>query len=85
MVLSIKDPETDELARRVASLKRVSITEAVKDGLRGELERLEAAEEERVAKRMAILKKYQAEFSSWKVTDPRPHGEILYDEDGLPA
>jgi antitoxin VapB len=38
MVLSIKDPETDQLARRLARLTGESITETVKAALRDRLE-----------------------------------------------
>lgn len=39
MAFHIKNPETDALARRVAALKRVGLTEAVHTALAHELER----------------------------------------------
>jgi antitoxin VapB len=42
MPLYVKDPEVDRLAERLASLRRVSKTEAVRQALRRELEREEA-------------------------------------------
>ena len=39
MAFHIKNPETDRLARRVAALKRVGLTEAVHSALEHELER----------------------------------------------
>ena len=39
MAFHIKNPETDRLARRVAALKKVGLTEAVHDALQKELER----------------------------------------------
>jgi antitoxin VapB len=42
MAFHIRNPETDKLARRVAALKHVGLTEAVHEALRKELEREEA-------------------------------------------
>jgi antitoxin VapB len=39
MAFHIKNPETDRLARRVAALRRVGLTEAVHTALAHELER----------------------------------------------
>lgn len=44
MPFQIQDPETDRLARRVAALKKVSLTKAVHLALQHELEREEAAD-----------------------------------------
>jgi antitoxin VapB len=41
MAFHIRNPETDALARRVATLKKVGLTEAVHEALRKELEREE--------------------------------------------
>ena len=39
MAFHIKNPETDALARRVAAIRKVGLTEAVHDALQRELER----------------------------------------------
>lgn len=39
MALFVKDPEVDALAEELASLKRTTKTEAVRQALRGELDR----------------------------------------------
>ena len=39
MAFHIKDPETDALARKLALVKGVSLTQAVHEALRNELER----------------------------------------------
>jgi antitoxin VapB len=39
MAFHIKNPETDALARKVAAVKKVGLTEAVHDALQKELER----------------------------------------------
>lgn len=41
MAFHIKNPDTDALARRVAAIKKVGLTEAVHEALRRELEREE--------------------------------------------
>ena len=85
MALSIKDPETEAIAREVAQRKHLSITQAVKVSLEKELAGMERAEQERYEKRVAAIQKLRNEVKTWTVADPRPHGEILYDEDGLPV
>jgi antitoxin VapB len=42
MAFHIRNPETDALARRVAAIKKIGLTEAVHEALRHELEREEA-------------------------------------------
>lgn len=82
MPLSIKDPQTDRLARDLARATGESITTAVATALRERLERVEglprgrdlAAELTAIALRCAAL----------PVIDDRPEEEILgYDERGL--
>lgn len=46
MAFHIKNPETDRLARRVATLKKVGLTEAVHAALERELERVQAVPSE---------------------------------------
>lgn len=83
MVLSIKDPETDALARKVANLTGESITEAVFNSLQERYERLSrkqrthalADELDAIALRCAAL----------PLKDARSPEEIVgYDEYGLP-
>ena len=83
MALYIKDPEADQLARRLATLTGESITVAVKTAVR---ERIEREERERgkasVDELMAIAKRI-AEAPN---LDDRTDDEILgYDERGLPG
>jgi antitoxin VapB len=83
MALSLKDPETDRLAREVAKLTGESLTEAVKTALRDRLER------ERRRRGKAIdwtrLQQMQAEIARLPVVDDRSADELLgYDEAGLP-
>ncbi|MHB1526052.1 MAG: type II toxin-antitoxin system VapB family antitoxin [Candidatus Dormibacteria bacterium] len=84
MPLSIKDRETDRLARELAKATGESLTTAVATALSERLERVRglrrgqglAAELTTIARRCAAL----------PVLDARPEEEILgYDEHGLPA
>ncbi len=85
MALSLKDPETDRLARQVASLTGETLTEAVRSSLaerlarerlkRGKARSLEA-EIDAIVRRVAAL----------PVLDDRTADEIIgYDESGLPT
>jgi antitoxin VapB len=82
MPISIRDPETDRLAREVAKLTGEMITEAIGTALRERLAREQARGAGRIARLLAIgdqgARNKSRPFSS---TD---HGELLYDEDGLP-
>jgi len=85
MALSLKDPETDKLARQVASLTGESLTEAVRTALserlrRERLKRGKAADFD--AKVDAIVRRVAA----LPVLDDRTADEIIgYDEYGVPS
>ena len=83
MVLSIKDPEADRLARNLAVLTGESLTDAVRAALR---ERL-AREQRRRGKRLdrAKLDAIVASIAALPVVDDRSPDELIgYDEFGLP-
>ena len=84
MVLSIKDPEADRLARAVAARTGETLTEAVINALRDRLAREERKQDDiegRVADAMEIARHY----ASLPRLDDRSPDEILgYDENGLP-
>jgi antitoxin VapB len=84
MPLSIKDEQTDALARRLVSLTGETLTVAVKEALRERLEREERRVDQagRAARLLAIGRRCAAH-----VREPRQaldHGDLLYDEQGLP-
>lgn len=84
MVLSIKDPETDRLARRLARLTGESITESVKTALGERLGR----EERRRGRRIDRVKiaEIVAGIAALPVADDRSPDELIgYDEFGLPT
>ena len=84
MVLSIKDPETDRLARRLAQLTGESITQAVHAAIHDRLERerrrrdktIDRTKIDEIVRRIAAL----------PVVDDRSPDELIgYDERGLPS
>jgi antitoxin VapB len=85
MPLSIKMPEADRLARRLANATGETITVAVYLAIR---ERLERVERKRLNK-CALLEEIRAishHCASLPVLDTRSDDEILgYDENGIPA
>ena len=84
MALSIKDDQTDELARRLAGLTGETITTAVRRALRERLERegRRHGKAGQAGRLLDIGRRCTAHM-------PEPahsldHGDILYDEQGLP-
>lgn len=85
MALSLKDPETDSLARQVASLTGETLTEAVRTSLRERLrhEKLRRGEGPDLATALEVIARRCAALPA---LDDRPADEILgYDEHGLPS
>jgi antitoxin VapB len=82
MPISIKDPETDRLARALAAATGESLTEAIRRALQDRLER----ETQRTARGIAAeVRRIQERLARLPVLDPRPADEILgYDDHGLP-
>ncbi len=85
MAVSLKDRETDSLARQVASLTGESLTETVRGALRLRLrdEQLKRGQRPWDGARIdALIERYNA----LPVHDDRTDDEILgYDENGLPS
>jgi antitoxin VapB len=85
MSLNIKKPEAHALAERLAKLTGETLTDAVTAALRERLARLEnvsAIHEERYRELKALLKGSRELWREpYLSTD---HGELLYDERGLP-
>lgn len=84
MALNIKDPATDELARRLASTTGESITVAIRVAMEERLERIERGR--RLARRRPGLARYIERARARAVQDDRSADEILgYDQNGLPG
>jgi len=82
MALSIKDPETDCLARALAAATGESLTDAIREALRDRLER----ESHRSRRGVGLeIRRIQERLARLPVLDPRSPDEILgYDDHGLP-
>ncbi len=83
MALSIKDPETERLARALAERTGETLTVATRRALEEWLRRIGGA-----ARRAAVLEDLAAIRRRWSempLLDPRSADEIIgYDENGLP-
>ncbi len=85
MALSIKNPETCELVQELAQLTGESMTEAITQSVRERLERTRHRKkvEEGMADKLMRIARESAPL--WKEPfKSTPHGELLYDEKGLP-
>ncbi|WP_028133276.1 type II toxin-antitoxin system VapB family antitoxin [Bradyrhizobium japonicum] len=83
MALSIKDPETEQLARSLAQLTGETITTATKRAIEERLRRLAGQDnKDALLEDMAEIRR---RWSEMRVVDDRLPEEILgYDEHGLP-
>jgi antitoxin VapB len=82
MAISIKDPETDRLARALAEATGESLTAAIRRALEERLERQAARAPCGIA---AEVRRIQERLARVPVQDPRAADEILgYDAHGLP-
>jgi antitoxin VapB len=83
MALSIKDPETEQLARSLAQLTGENITTATKRAIEERLRRLGGqADKDALLQDMAEIRR---RWSEMRVLDNCTPEEILgYDEHGLP-
>ena len=84
MLLSIQDDQAAELARRLADLTGETVTAAVTTALRERLDRLERqrSKERLLADVHAISRRFRR-YADEPFTS-LDHGDLLYDEAGLP-
>jgi antitoxin VapB len=85
MSLNIKNPEAHALAARLAQKTGETLTDAVTTALRERLVRLERAAEFDEERYLALKALVKGSRELWR--DPflsTDHGELLYDERGLP-
>ena len=81
MAFSIKNPEADCLARRLARKTGESLTDVVTMALRERLQRVSPRSEKTARARIDRIVRKVAEIPT---RDRRPLEEVLYDERGLP-
>lgn len=82
--LNIKSSEAHELAREVAEITGETLTAVVKEALRERLERLRGEEAPHLADRLVAI----GHDCASRLPEPyrsSHHGELLYDDHGLPA
>lgn len=84
MALSIKDPETDRLARALSEATGESLTEAIRRALQ---ERLARETQRNAHYRLeTTVKRVQERLAALPVLDPRSPEELIgYDDHGLPG
>jgi antitoxin VapB len=83
MALSIKDPETERLARNLAQLTGENITTAVKLAIEERLRRVRGPS--RKAALLEDMAEIRRRWSEMPIVDDRTPDEIIgYDENGLP-
>jgi antitoxin VapB len=68
MPFHIRDPETDRLARQLARVKGIGLTEAVKLALGNELKRATTVPPEEFERRMAAIRELQAKVAAMPET-----------------
>ena len=84
MGLSIRNPETEKLARQVSRLTGETLTEAIGKSLEERLERLQGSRNRDTIRKE--IDKILARVHRLPVRDERPEDEILgYDENGIPS
>jgi len=85
MAISIKDPETDRLARELAATTGETLTDAIREALRERLAR-EAQRATRARRGVsAEVRRIQERIARLPVLDARTDDEILgYDDYGVP-
>jgi antitoxin VapB len=81
MSLNIKDPEAHRLASAIARLTGQSMTRVVTEALRERLNRIQRRQKKANVEELLAI----ADRSAAHVKRPyADHGELLYDEHGLP-
>jgi antitoxin VapB len=83
MAMNIKNPEAQRLAQQVAQLTGESLTAAISEALRERLERLRSERKKGLADRLLAIGRDCAP----RLREPFrsiEHGDLLYDENGLP-
>jgi antitoxin VapB len=83
MGLNIKNEETHQLARELASLTGESVTAAVTEAVRERIERISRARGPSLADRLVEIGKECAAHIKEPLRSA-DHGDVLYDDRGLP-
>jgi antitoxin VapB len=85
MPLSVRNPETEALARELVALTGETITGAITEALRQRLARERRRRATTRAALLARVTRLRERVARWPVLDDRPADDILgYDEHGVP-
>jgi len=86
MGLNIKNDEAERLARQLAASTGESVTRAVTIAVRERLYRVQHEDESAVAERSSLITEISKDAARRWVEPYRTadHGDLLYDEDGVP-
>jgi antitoxin VapB len=86
MALSIRDPETDRLARELSRRTGETMTQAIRTALAERLARLDRSREAEIERRRRAIDEIVARSRALPILDTRSEDEILgYDEHGIPS
>jgi antitoxin VapB len=86
MALSIRDLETDRLARQLAALTGETMTQAIRIALKERLRRERSRREQDLEERRQAVMEVLERIWALPVVDKRSADEIIgYDEHGLPT
>ena len=85
MPLSIKDPETEALARKLAAHRGISLTNAIRSALAESLTNDNELRQAEIERKLAAIKEIQAEVAKLPVLmSDEKIDAWMYDENGLP-
>ena len=85
MGLSIKDPETEALARKLAAHRGISLTNAIRSALAESLTNDNELRQAEIERKLAAIKEIQAEVAKLPVLmSDEKIDAWMYDENGLP-
>lgn len=86
MALSIRDPETDRLARELSRRTGETMTQAIRKALEERLARVDGSREAEIERRRQAINAIVARSHGLPILDNRSEDEILgYDEHGIPS
>jgi hypothetical protein len=84
MGISIKNDEVETLIRQMADAMDKPLTDAVREATLHWLDAHEVRKRTEEEARQKRLDELLEKMRSWPVYDDRDHGDMLYDDDGLP-
>lgn len=86
MAISIRDPETDRLARELSRRTGETMTQAIRKALEERLARIDGSCEAEIERRRQAINAIVARSQGLPILDNRSEDEILgYDEHGIPS